>query len=177
MFRLGRFVSELFRGNGIHHAATCVSRQPFLGPVRGVQSRIDAYEPQSGEIIYACTECGRLAVWKAGVLQADPVYELEHAGALACGEVERAAAENTLAGERESASRAARRPQVEPKKGRPPGSGLRIPSRDYLLNSYRALAARKGGPPTEVELAEKLEVSRTTLMDALKRLGLGWPPE
>jgi DNA-binding FadR family transcriptional regulator len=34
-----------------------------------------------------------------------------------------------------------------------------------------------GGPPTEVELAEKLEVSRTTLMDALKRLGLGWPPE
>jgi hypothetical protein len=174
----GRFISELFRGNGIHHAATCTSRQPFLGPVRSVQSRIDAFESPSGETTYTCTECGRLAVWRDGVVQPDPVWEREHAEVRARGEAERAAAEDALTRQAPGTSPAdAERPPVNRKKGRPPGSGLRIASREAILEPYRRLAAEKRRPPTQVELADNLHWPRTTLTDALKRFGLGWPPE
>jgi hypothetical protein len=86
----GRLLSELFRGNGIHHADSCTSRHSYLGPARGTSSRIDAYESPAGETIYTCTECRRLAIWKDRVLQPDPVWELEHARLRGPGEQERA---------------------------------------------------------------------------------------
>lgn len=86
----GRLLSALFRGNGIHHADSCTSRQPYLGPVPGTTSRIDAYVSPAGEAIYTCTECNRLARWKDRVLQPDPTWELERLLVRGPGEQERA---------------------------------------------------------------------------------------
>jgi hypothetical protein len=117
----GRLLSALFRGNGIHHADSCTSRHWFLGPVSGTTSLIDAYTSPAGETTYTCTECRRLAIWKAGELQPDPIYELEHARARGPGEKDRAKATVELERlQRRNAEVAKRSGPVEPRESRGP---------------------------------------------------------
>jgi hypothetical protein len=178
-----RLLGELFRDNGIHHADSCKSRHPFLGPVSGTTSRIDAYESPAGEVIYTCTECRRLAIWKDRVLQPDPIWELEHARVRGPGEQERADAAAELERlQRPNLDIAVPSGPVEPSRprrpGRPRGSGLEIPNVDVVLDEFRRLkAAKPGGQPTKADLAKKMGVPPSTLRDALTRFRLGWPPE
>ena len=177
-----RLLGALFRGNGILHADSCTSRQTYLGPMSGTTSRIDAYESPTGEVIYTCTECGRLARWKDRVLQPDPVWELEHARVRGPGEQERAdaAVELERLQQRNAEDTKGSRP-VEPPKprelGRPRGSGLQIPNDDTLLSEFRSLKETSGRQPTQEQLAKKMGVPLSTLRDARKRLHLSWPPE
>ena len=179
----GRLLGALFRGNGIHHADSCTSRHPYLGPVHGTTSRIDVYESPARETIYTCTECRRLAIWKAGELQPDPIWELEHLRVRGPGEQERAdaAVELVQLKRRNVEDASTSRPVELPKSrepGRPRGSGLQIPNAEMLIAEFRRLKASKpGGRPTQDELAKEMRVPPTTLRDALKRFELSWPPE
>jgi hypothetical protein len=178
-----RLLGELFRGNGIHHADSCTSRHPWLGSIPGGTSRIDAYVSPAGEVIYTCTECERLAIWKDRVLQPDPVYERDHARVRGPAEQGRADAAVELERlQRPNLDIAVTSGPVEPfrprRLGRPRGSGLEIPNVDVVLDEFRRLkAAKPGGRPTQADLAKKMGVPPSTLRDALTRLRLGWPPE
>lgn len=177
-----RLLGELFRDNGIHHADSCKSRQPFLGPVPGTTSRIGAYESPAGEVIYTCTECRRIAIWKDRVLQPDPVWELEHARVRGPGEQERAdaAAELERLQER-SAEGAKESPHAEPPKRRGQRrlrpSAWRIANATVLVDAFRRLEETSGRPPSQEQLAEALDMKRSTLREALTRFHLRWPPE
>ena len=178
-----RLLGELFRGNGIHHADSCSSQHSYLGPERGINSRIDAYESPTGEVIYTCTECGRLARWKDRLLQPDPIWELEHARVRGPGEQERADAAAELERlQRPNLDVAVASGPVVPSRprrpGRPRGSGLVIPNVDPVLDEFRRLkAAKPGGQPSKADVAKKMGVAPSTFRDAVKRLRLGWPPE
>jgi hypothetical protein len=177
-----RLLGELFRGNGIHHADSCKSRQPFLGPTRGTTSMIDAYESPTGEVTYTCTECGRLARWKDRVLQPDPIWELEHARVRGPGEQEQAVAAAELQRlqqgqvEDPKGSRPHEPPQPQGP-GRRRASGLRIANAKVLIDEFRRLKLMAGQSPSQEQLAEALGVVRTTLRNSLERFGLDWPPE
>ena len=177
-----RLLGELFRGNGIHHADSCRSQHSYLGPERGINSRIDAYESPTGEVIYTCTECGRLARWKDRVLQPDPVWELEHARVRGHGEQERAdaAAELERLQER-GAEDANESPHAEPPKPRGQRrlrpSAWRIANATVLVDAYRRLKEANGRPPSQERLAEELDVARSTVQGAVDKFHLRWPPE
>lgn len=179
---LGEWLLGLLRENGIHHADSCRSRDRFIGPTSMTTGLIDAYTSPAGETTYTCTECRRLATWKAGELQPDPVDELEHALVRGPGEQERADAAVELQRlQRRNAEDENRSGPVEPPQprgpGRPGGSGLRIPNAEMLIGMFQRLKEASGRPPSQEKLAEALEVGRSTLRDALKRFDLRWPPE
>ena len=177
-----RLLGELFRDNGIHHADSCKSRHPYLGPMSGTTSRIDAYESPAGEVIYTCTECDRLARWKDRVLQPDPVYERDHARVRGPGEQERvdAAAELQRLQER-SAEDAKESPHAEPPKPRGQRrlrpSAWRIANATVLVDAFRRLKEANGRPPSQERLAEELDVARSTVREAVVKFHLRWPPE
>ena len=177
-----RLLGELFRDNGIHHADSCKSRHPFLGPVSGTTSRIDAYESPAGEVIYICTECRRLAIWKDRVLQPDPIWELEHSRVRSPGVQERAEAAAELERLQERcADDAKESPHAEPPKPRGQRrlrpSAWRIANATVLVYAFRRLKEANGRPPSQERLAEELDVARSTVREAVVKFHLRWPPE